>query len=50
MEMQPGDVPTTSADTTALREWVGFAPDTKVEDGVSRFAEWYLDYYGRKLA
>ena len=50
MEMQPGDVPATSADTSALRDWVGFAPNTKVEDGVARFAEWYLDYYGRKLA
>ena len=48
MEMQPGDVPATSADTSALRDWVGFAPNTKVEDGVARFAEWYLDYYGRK--
>ena len=50
MEMQPGDVPATSADTSALRDWVGFAPNTKVEDGVAKFAEWYLDYYGRKLA
>ena len=46
MEMQPGDVPATSADTSALRDWVGFAPDTRVEDGVARFAEWYLNYYG----
>ena len=47
MEMQPGDVPATSADTTALRDWVGFAPDTRVEEGVSRFVEWYVNYYGR---
>ena len=50
MEMQPGDVPATSADTSALHDWVGFAPNTKVEDGVARFAEWYLDYYGCKFA
>lgn len=50
MEMQPGDVPATSADTSALRDWVGFAPDTRVEDGVARFAEWYLNYYGRDSA
>jgi UDP-glucuronate 4-epimerase len=50
MEMQPGDVPATSADTSALRDWVGFAPDTRVEDGVARFAEWYLNYYGRNSA
>jgi UDP-glucuronate 4-epimerase len=47
MEMQPGDVPGTSADTSALRDWVGFAPDTDIEDGVARFAEWYLNYCGR---
>ena len=47
MEMQPGDVPATSADTSALRDWVGFAPDTDIEDGVARFVEWYLNYFGR---
>ena len=47
MEMQPGDVPATSADTSALRDWVGFAPDTDIDDGVARFAEWYLNYFGR---
>ena len=47
MEMQPGDVPATSADTSALRDWVGFAPDTDIDDGVARFAEWYLNYCGR---
>ena len=47
MEMQPGDVPATNADTSALREWVGFAPDTAVDVGVDRFVEWYLNYYGR---
>ncbi|RPG89395.1 MAG: NAD-dependent epimerase [Candidatus Puniceispirillum sp. TMED245] len=47
MPMQPGDVPATSADTSELRKWVGFAPDTDVRDGVKRFAEWYLAYHGR---
>ena len=47
MPMQPGDVPATSADTTELFNWVGFAPDTDVRDGVKRFAEWYLAYNGR---
>ena len=47
MDMQPGDVPATSADTAALRDWVGFAPDTGVEVGVARFVEWYVQYYGR---
>ena len=47
MEMQPGDAPGPSADTSALRDWVGFAPDTDIADGVARFAEWYLNYFGR---
>lgn len=45
LPMQPGDVPATSADTGALREWVGFAPQTDVRDGVKRFVNWYRDYY-----
>ena len=47
MPMQPGDVPMTSADTSELADWVGFAPDTDVKDGVQRFAEWYVAYHGR---
>ena len=47
MPMQPGDVPATSADTSELRDWVGFAPDTDVRDGVQRFVDWYIGYYGR---
>ena len=47
MPMQPGDVPATSADTSELLKWVGFAPNTDVRDGVKRFAEWYLAYHGR---
>ena len=48
MEMQPGDVPATSANTAALYDWVGFAPGTDIEEGVARFADWYLNYFGRK--
>ena len=47
MPMQPGDVPATSADTSELRDWVGFAPHTDVRDGVQRFVDWYIGYYGR---
>ena len=47
MPMQPGDVPATSADTAGLRDWVGFAPNTDVRDGVKRFVDWYIGYYGR---
>ena len=47
MPMQTGDVPATSADTSELRDWVGFAPNTDVRDGVQRFVDWYISYYGR---
>jgi UDP-glucuronate 4-epimerase len=39
--MQPGDVPATAADTSALEAWVGFRPTTPIETGVERFAAWY---------
>ena len=48
MPMQPGDVPSTSADTSELRKWVGFQPDTPVFDGVQKFADWYLANYQKK--
>jgi UDP-glucuronate 4-epimerase len=44
--MQPGDVPATAADTTALEAWVGFRPSTPIETGVERFAAWYRQFYG----
>jgi len=43
--MQPGDVPATAADTTALEAWVGFRPTTPIELGVERFAQWYQTYW-----
>jgi UDP-glucuronate 4-epimerase len=43
--MQPGDVPATWADVTALREAVGFAPSTTIEEGIARFVAWYRDFY-----
>lgn len=42
--MQPGDVPATYADTAALREHVGFAPATPLEQGLARFGEWYRSW------
>ena len=46
--MQPGDVKATYADTTALARAVGFAPETPLETGLARFAEWFKSYYGIK--
>ena len=43
--MQPGDVPVTYADTTALERDFGFKPSTDLRTGLRKFAEWYRDYY-----
>lgn len=43
--MQPGDVPVTYADTTALEEDFGFKPATSLRDGLRKFAEWYKEFY-----
>ena len=43
--MQPGDVPTTYADTTALERDYGFKPSTSLRDGLRAFAEWYAEFY-----
>ena len=45
-DIQPGDVPATWADVDALRDAVGFAPATPVEEGVRRFVAWYREFYG----
>jgi UDP-glucuronate 4-epimerase len=42
--MQPGDVVTTAADTSALEAWVGFRPSTPLEQGLEHFAAWVKDY------
>ena len=45
LPMQPGDVPATYADVANLQTDVGFAPATRLEDGIAKFVEWYRDYY-----
>ncbi len=45
MEMQPGDVPATWADTTLLQTLTGYAPQTDVKTGIRAFVAWYRDYY-----
>jgi len=45
LPLQDGDVPATFADTALLDDWVGFAPATPIQEGVSRFIAWYRDYY-----
>ncbi len=43
--MQPGDVPVTYADTSALERDFGFKPSTSLREGLRKFAEWYKKYY-----
>ena len=43
--MQPGDVPVTYADTSALEEDFAFKPSTSLRDGLRKFAEWYKEFY-----
>ena len=43
--MQPGDVPITYADTTALEKDFGFKPGTSLREGLRKFAEWYKEFY-----
>ena len=45
LPLQDGDVPATYANTDLLNDWVGFAPGTSVQEGVSKFIAWYRDYY-----
>ena len=46
--MQPGDVPITYADTSALERDFGFKPSTTLREGLRRFSEWYYDFYIKK--
>jgi UDP-glucuronate 4-epimerase len=46
MPMQPGDVPATHADVSALSEYTGYKPTVSIGTGVKQFTDWYLKYYG----
>lgn len=46
--LKAGDVPVTYASTDKLKEAVGFKPSTSIEEGLQRFADWYVDYYNFK--
>lgn len=45
IDMQPGDVLKTYADVSDLEEIIGFRPDTSIDEGLSKFIDWYKDYY-----
>ena len=44
--LQPGDVPSTSADIAASKRELGFQPTTPISVGIPKFVNWYKDYYG----
>src|SRR5690625_3531333 len=46
--IKPGDVPATYASTDLLYEAVGFKPQTSIEEGLQKFADWYVEYYNKK--
>jgi UDP-glucuronate 4-epimerase len=50
LPMQAGDVAATSADTGELQKAVGYKPQTPIETGIRRFADWYRSYYGDSRA
>lgn len=49
MEIQPGDVPETNADVTALENWVNYRPQTTVQQGINDFVSWYENVYMTKI-
>ena len=46
LDMQPGDVERTYADTTRLEEAIGYKPQTEIEYGIQQFVDWYKEYRG----
>ena len=49
LEMQPGDVNSTYADVSKLKFDYDFSSNTSIEKGVSKFIDWYLNFYKIKL-
>ena len=45
MPLQPGDVKATISDTSSLKKWIGFKPNTSIEKGIHEFVKWYRFFY-----
>ena len=45
LPLQAGDVEETEANTSALKEWINYEPNTKLEFGINKFASWFKNYY-----
>ena len=50
LPMQPGDVPATHADVSALEEYIDYHPSITIHQGVKKFTEWYVEYYKVQLS
>jgi UDP-glucuronate 4-epimerase len=50
LPLQPGDVPDTDADVSAIESDIGYRPSISVDEGIARFVAWYREYYGREAA
>ena len=46
LPIQPGDVPATYADVTDLVEDLSYKPEMPVQEGINRFVDWYLEFFG----
>ncbi len=47
MPIQAGDVPATYADVSDLVEDLGYKPATPIQEGIDKFIDWYLEFFGR---
>jgi UDP-glucuronate 4-epimerase len=45
LPLQSGDVCNTAADVSSLENWIDFRPNTSLKHGISKFVEWYREYY-----
>ena len=48
LPIQPGDVPSTYADVSDLINDLGYKPQTSIEEGIDKFVDWYVDFFGIK--
>jgi UDP-glucuronate 4-epimerase len=48
LPLQAGDVPATYADVSDLVEDLGYKPETPVQEGIDKFVDWYLEFFGYK--
>ncbi len=49
MSSQPGDLNSTYAEIDTLSKWIKYYPKTKIEQGIKRFTDWYIQYYSESL-